>query len=57
MTPDEIKQLSDDVFKIAQACACGRTTINEKGYHRLLDAGLALRELAGLPPPWRDLHH
>ena len=51
MTPAQIRRLSNDVFAIAQAA---RGAITEYGRERLLAAGLALRELAGLPPPWHD---
>jgi len=51
MTPAQIRRLSNDVFAIAQAA---RGAITEYGWERLLAAGLALRELAGLPPPWHD---
>ena len=47
----EIRRLSDDVLAIAQAA---RGHITDEGHSRLLDAGLALRSLAGLPPPWDD---
>jgi hypothetical protein len=52
MTSAQIRRLSNEVFAIAQAARQG--AITEHGWERLLDAGLALRELAGLPPPWHD---
>jgi len=49
---DAVRQLSDDVLAIAQATL--HFGISDRGYERLIDAGLALRDLAGLPPPWED---
>jgi hypothetical protein len=49
---DDIRALSDDVLAIAQAAA--ETPITDHGWQRLIDAGLMLRKLGGLPPPWAD---
>jgi hypothetical protein len=48
----EIRRLSDDVLVIAQALLY--RGLDEDGHACLIDAGLTLRELAGLPPPWKD---
>jgi hypothetical protein len=47
-----VRRLSNDVLAIAQAAA--HLGISDTGYERLIDAGLALRDLAGLPAPWED---
>jgi hypothetical protein len=51
LSADEIMRLSDDVFAIAQTT---QRFLSAESYQRLLDAGLALRELAGLPMPWDE---
>jgi hypothetical protein len=50
----EIRRLSDELLVIAQALL-GRSPLDESGHACLIDAGLTLRELAGLPPPWKDI--
>ena len=51
-TQDEVRLLSDDVLAVAQAAL--KAPISNEAWQRLLDAGLALRKLAGLPPPWEE---
>jgi hypothetical protein len=49
---DHVREVSDDVMVIAQFLY--GATDDEIAHSRLIDAGLLLRELAGLPPPWDD---
>src|SRR3989442_576898 len=49
---DRVRRLSDDILAIAQAAT--QLGISDAGYERLIDAGLLLRELAGLPAPWEE---
>jgi hypothetical protein len=41
-----------DVFVVAQVAS--RVPITDEAWERLIDTGIMLRDLAGLPPPWDD---
>jgi hypothetical protein len=49
---DQIRVLSDSVLEVAHAGLKGEIT--SEGWQTLIAAGLTLRKLAGLPPPWAD---
>jgi hypothetical protein len=49
---DDIRHLSDSVLNIAHTAM--DSAIDDYAWQTLIAAGLELRRLANLPPPWAD---
>jgi hypothetical protein len=58
MSDDElnrIRELSNAVLKTAQDVV--ECSVTDSGWKTLIEAGIELRRLANLPPPWADEKH